>query len=235
VDSKLAIYFQDRFYGSQIHPYRHFESKVDGLLNSDSVILDAGCGRTTPVLRKYIGRASSLIGVELVDPTDVPPEITYLQSSLTKIPIPNSSVDIIISRSVFEHLDDPSSVYVEFERILKPGGHVIFLTANVWDYATIAARIVPNKLHGRIVSFIEGRAEEDVFPTQYKTNSQRAIRRLCAASGLSLVESKYLSQYPNYFMFSGLLFLIATAYEKAISKIDALAFLRGWLLVTLRK
>jgi hypothetical protein len=36
-------------------------------------------------------------------------------------------------------------------------------------------------------------------------------------------------------MFNGFLFLLATAYEKLISRFDALRFLRGWILVVLRK
>ena len=40
---------------------------------------------------------------------------------------------------------------------------------------------------------------------------------------------------PSYFMFNGLLFALATGYEKLISRFGALAFLRGWILVTLKK
>ena len=36
-------------------------------------------------------------------------------------------------------------------------------------------------------------------------------------------------------MFSGPLFLLATGYEKLISKARALNFLQGWIFVTLRK
>jgi hypothetical protein len=36
-------------------------------------------------------------------------------------------------------------------------------------------------------------------------------------------------------MFNGLLFALATGYEKLISRFGALAFLRGWILVTLKK
>jgi len=36
-------------------------------------------------------------------------------------------------------------------------------------------------------------------------------------------------------VFNGLLFLLATAYEKLIGHVSALNFLQGWILVTLRK
>ena len=45
----------------------------------------------------------------------------------------------------------------------------------------------------------------------------------------------YLSQYPNYLMINGVLFFIGMCYEKLIRRFEALRFLRGWILVTLRK
>ena len=56
-----------KYYRDSEHPYSLFEDCVGKLLSPDSVLLDAGCGRTVPVLRKFQGRAARLIGVELVD------------------------------------------------------------------------------------------------------------------------------------------------------------------------
>jgi SAM-dependent methyltransferase len=233
----LADRLLHRFYANQPHPYRLFEMRVDELLaqRPQQVLLDAGCGRTVPVLRKYLGRAGRLIGVELVPFTDVPPGIETHQSDLATLPLPDATVDIIMSRSVFEHLTDPASVYAEFARVLKPGGRVVFLTANMWDYGTLVARMVPNRLHGKVVKVVEGREEEDTFPTAYKTNTRGDVDRLAAAAGLQVQDFQYLSQYPNYLMFNGLLFLLGTAYEKLISRFHALRGLRGWIMVTLVK
>ena len=69
--SPLALKLRDRYYQSAEHPYRAFERRADALIeNGKTVLLDAGCGRTVPVLKKYLGRAARLIGVELVDFTD---------------------------------------------------------------------------------------------------------------------------------------------------------------------
>jgi SAM-dependent methyltransferase len=226
-----------RFYGHVKHPYKIFEQRVDDLVAAGSVrvLLDAGCGRGAPVLRKYIGRVERLVGVELVAFTDVPPGLELHQSDLARLPLPDASVDLIMSRSVFEHLTDPASVYAEFARVLRPGGRVVFLTANMWDYGTLVARLVPNRLHARIVKMVEGREEEDTFPTAYKTNTRRDVDRLSAQAGLQVQDYVYLSQYPNYLMFNGLLFLLGTAFEKLISRFEALRYLRGWILVTLVK
>ena len=105
----------------------------------------------------------------------------------------------------------------------------------MWDYGTLVARCVPNRFHARIVRMAEGREEEDTFPTEYKTNTRGAVRRLSADAGLAVESFEYLSQYPNYLMFNGALFFIGMCFEKLIARFDALRGLRGWILVTLRK
>jgi SAM-dependent methyltransferase len=136
---------------------------------------------------------------------------------------------------VFEHLTDPESVYREFARVLKPGGRIVFLTPNRWDYGTLIARAVPNRFHARIVKAVEGREEEDTFPTAYRTNTRRDVERLAGSSGFRIEDFRYLSQYPNYLMFNGFLFALGTAFEKVVSRVHVLRFLRGWIMVTLRK
>lgn len=65
----------NKYYVNQNHPYLLFQERIDALLPPGGVLLDAGCGRPVPVLRKYLGRAGRLVGIELVDFTDVPPGI----------------------------------------------------------------------------------------------------------------------------------------------------------------
>lgn len=224
-----------KYYGSSKHPYKFYEQKIDSLLTHDAVLMDAGCGRTVPVLRTYLGKAKRLIGVELVEFTDVPTGIETYNANLAKLPLADSTVDLIMSRSVFEHLSDPESVYREFSRVLRPGGAVVFLTANMWDYGTLVARLVPNNYHAKIVRYTEGRAEEDTFPTAYKTNTRADVERLAKSAELQVENFQYLSQYPNYLLFNGALFFLGMCFEKLISHFEALRFLRGWIIVTLRK
>ena len=197
--------------------------------------MDAGCGRTAPILSCYRGIAGRLIGVDLVDFTVSSPDLELYRTDLTNVPIEDESCDIIMCRSVMEHVERPTEVYGEMHRVLKPGGHFIFLTANLWDYASLIARIIPNHWHPWIVSKVEGREPEDVFPIQYKTNTRAAVSRFARITGFDVVRLDYLGQYPAYFQFNAALFLLATAYEKLISHFAFLAFLRGWILADLRK
>lgn len=233
--SALAQRLLERHYAERAHPYRLFEAKVEGLLSAGSTILDAGCGRTAPTLRKYVGRARRLVGVDLVDFRDVPQGIETYKTDLATLPLRDSEVDLIFSQSVFEHLVDPEAVYREMSRVLRPGGAIVFLTANMWDYGTQIARLIPNRYHAKIVKTVEGRAEEDTFPTAYKSNTRRDVERLAADAKLRVESFEYLSQYPNYLMFNGPLFFVGMCFEKLIHRYDALRLLRGWILVTLRK
>ena len=235
--SSMAIALRDRFYSADAHPYRLFEDQVVAELRGqpEATLLDAGCGRTTPVLRRFLGKAKRLIGVELVDFTDVPEGIETYKTDLAHLPLPDACVDVIMSRSVFEHLTDPDAVYRELARVLKPGGRIIFLTANLWDYGTMVARLVPNRYHAKIVKTVEGRAEEDTFPTAYRTNTRSDVNRLSAAVGMRVTRFEYLSQYPNYLMFNAFAFILGMCYEKVIARFEALRLLRGWILVTLEK
>ena len=103
------------------------------------------------------------------------------------------------------------------------------------DYVSFISKLIPNKFHPWIVARTTGRAEEDTFPTYYKSNTYRAIKRLSKESGFELTASRYLGQYPAYFMFNPVLLLPAIGYEKLVNKFNSLRYLRGWLLVILRK
>lgn len=95
-----------RFYANRPHPSQVFDRRVDGRVSSARVdaLLDAGCGRSAPVLRKYVGRVRRLVCVELEEFADVPPEVEVYNADLARLPLADGVIDLVISRSVFEHL-----------------------------------------------------------------------------------------------------------------------------------
>lgn len=233
--SPWADRLNERYFGNAIHPYKVFEDLVKRHVTSDRTLLDAGCGHGAPVLRKFVGVAKELIGVDLVNFDKPIPGVTLVNRDLADTCLPAGSVDVIMSRSVMEHIVDPMSVYREMSRLLRPNGHFIFLTGNMWDYSAIIAKLVPNRHHPWIVARTQGRAERDTFPVQYRTNTRRSVMEYAARAGLDVASFDYLGQYPAYFLFNGPLFLLATGYEKMINRFSALHFLKGWILVVMRK
>jgi SAM-dependent methyltransferase len=141
---------------------------------------------------------------------------------------------MVISRSVVEHLKDPPQVFQEFARVLRPGGKVVIITPNKFDYVSLIASITPYSLHRLVVSRIFCVSEADVFPTLYRANTLRAIRKALRSAGLIEMELLSINHYPAYLMFSPMLFRLGILYER-ITSLDFLRSLRGSLLCAFEK
>lgn len=168
-------------------------------------------------------------------PVDSTARVLPVCGDLARIPLASSSVGTIVTRSVLEHLEFPERVFSEFARVLEPGGHVVAMAPNFYDYASIVSRLTPHSFHTWLVPKVVGNEEEDVFPTFYRANTRSKLRTLASAAGLEVVRIETFCQYPVYLMFSPLLFRIGVAYEKWISRHESLAGLRGWILSVYRK
>ena len=226
----------DRDFPSRTHPYRIFEQTIVEHLEPSYTVLDIGCGRRAPNLTKLKGRAKVLIGLDLVDFELEEPGLILLTGSVCQLSgIEENSIDLAYSRSVMEHIEDVEAAFCEIFRVLRPDGKYVFLTPNFWDYASLIAYAVPNRFHAKIVSWSEGRAEEDTFPVHYRSNTYHTINRLAKCSKFAIVKFEYLGQYPSHLMFSRTLFSIASRYEKFLERHSGLHWLRGWILCILCK
>lgn len=225
-----------KYYSYDEHAYNIYERKIEANLSKEFTILDAGCGATAPVLTKFVGRCRKTIGVDLVPfQASQCQGVHLLQNDLANIDLESSSVDLVISRSVFEHIPDVESVYKELSRVLKPGGKLIILVPNLWDYISIASYLIPNSLHKLIVEKASGRPGEDVFATYYKSNTKRSIARLAQRTGFAVSSFDYLGQYPYMCEFNPLVFRMGIYYDKLVCSCSFLDFLRGWILCQMEK
>lgn len=201
-------------------------------LNKKMIVLDAGCGRTFKYRDKLQDKVDKIIGIDLVKfncSEDV------LNGSLYQIPFKNKSFDLIISKSVLEHLENPTLAFKEFNRILRKHGLVIILTPNLYDYASLIAKYVPNKLHNFILERMLNRKPESVFDTYFRMNTKKKLYSIAKRTGFRFESINYVSQYPHYLMFNTILFRMGIMYEKMISRFKILGFLRPWILGVLRK
>lgn len=224
------------WFPSEDHPNQILEAAVEARVNPHSAVLDIGCGRTAPNLSKLVGRAGALYGIDVIDFTVDHPEMRLFKNDVGDMrDIPDNAIDIAYSRAVMEHIDNPDEAFAQIARVLKPGGVYIFVTPSIYDYGSIIARIVPNRFHGKIVNAVEGRAEEDVFPTVYACNSLGLLRKQVARAGLRIETGRYIGQYPSYFMFNRVLFWAGSLYQKAIEKFALTQPLQGWIYCVVEK
>lgn len=182
---ELTIAGFSRFDGAM-----NFYSFVNALLRPEMVVVDFGAGRgglleytEAPYRTNYStirSKVAKVIGVDIdpiVKQNPLVDEAIVIEPSGT-IPLEDSSVDLIVSVSTFEHITEPGPVQKEFLRILKPGGWVCASTPNKYGYIALGARAVPNKLHKRVLRWMQPqRPAVDVFPTAYKLNTRAAVKR----------------------------------------------------------
>lgn len=227
----VALY--RRWFRDEDHPYLILNRLVDCHVDAQTVVLEIGCGRTAPLLRGLAPRARRVIGLDVV-PFEANLPVTVLSASADAVPLADESVDLIFSRSVLEHIEHPLRVFREWQRLLRPRGCAIFLTPNLWDYASIGSALIPSALHPVLVERLEGRPPEDTFPTFYRANTSFRIRKLAQEAGLSVEHLEHLGQYPSYLTFHPIPFTLGTGYSRLVG-LNSLRQLRPWLLASLTK
>ena len=167
-----------------------FYTIINALLGAEKTVLDFGAGRGSsaewPLLYKrrlldLRGKCAEVTGFDVDPVVERNPQVDRAVVGKIGDPLPfgDAQFDVIVSRSAFEHIADPVACAHELGRILKPGGWLCAWTPNRWGMVGIGGRLVPNALHGRLLRFFEpGREEKDVFPTHYRMNTLRTLRRL---------------------------------------------------------
>ena len=198
-------------------------------------LLDAGCGRDLEFSREFASDVQ-VIGLDLEEKLDTRNQASpfALRGDLERLPFPENYFDLIISRSVVEHLRNPLAVFREFERVLRPGGRIVISTPNKYDYVSIVAALTPYQWHRSMVSKMTGVKEDDVFPTLYRANSLSSLGRQMREAGLTKRVLKAINHYPSYLMFSPVLFRIGMLYEK-LTSFACFENLRGTILCVFEK
>ena len=201
-----------------------FYNRVKAIMKPTDVVLDLGCGRGEyqdddvefrRELRIFKNKAKSVIGLD-VDPGAK--ENPYLDEFLflegDEWPLDDSSVDLIVSDWVLEHVQNPDKYFSEARRVLRDGGRMCIRTTNKWTYFAVAARLIPNKLHSKVTSYVQdARKEEDVFPTVYECNTRRSVKRKMDEYQFDNVVYTFESE-PRYLSFSKILYFFGVIHQK---------------------
>jgi SAM-dependent methyltransferase len=135
------------------------------------------------------------------------------------LPFVSESFDLIVCLWVLEHLREPLATLREVHRVLRPGGHFIFVTPNLNNPVMLLSRIgkaLP-PLQRRLVPRLYGRVEADTFRVQYRANTAGAIRELASTVGLQVDDLRAVSD-PTYLALNGLMFRASVLSECLMPK-----------------
>ena len=109
---------------------------VLGRIEPGQVVLDLGCGAGTDLLiaAQMVGPEGRAIGIDMTatmlerarqSAAEMGLENVELHQGLIEsLPLPDESVDVVISNGVIDLVPDKDAVFAEIDRVLRPGGRL---------------------------------------------------------------------------------------------------------------
>jgi SAM-dependent methyltransferase len=127
-----------------------------GTLRPGQVVLDHACGAGTDLLlaARRVGPRGRAIGVDLtaamvararraVAAAGLADRVDVVQGAYEALPIPDASVDVVLSNGVLNLAPDKRGVLAEVVRVLRPGGQLWLADVVVQRELTLEARSDP--------------------------------------------------------------------------------------------
>jgi SAM-dependent methyltransferase len=182
--------------------------------------VDIGCG-PYGLLGRAGDRLASLkpnsIGIDLDQAAlRENPNIAHrVCASCYSLPLESNSVDLIVCRWVFEHLEHPERALAEFSRVLRKGGVVYIKTPNLWNYGMLISWATPTVLHN---AFLNATGFGDNTPTFYRANTKRKLAELAEKGGFKVRNLESRSGSYMYYAFNKELFLTMRGLSRLMRK-----------------
>jgi SAM-dependent methyltransferase len=139
-----------------------------------------------------------------------------LCASCYSLPLQDNSVDILVCRWVFEHLERPEKAMKEFARVLRPGGFLYMKTPNLLNYAMLVSWLTPTAFHNAVLSR-SGMREN--IPTFYRANTSHTLNRLAKETGFAVRRLEHWPYSFMYYAFNRRLFLLMRALSRIVRKV----------------
>lgn len=165
-----------------------YEATVARFVHDGTAWIDVGGGHNifpdNPALaRELASRCARVVAVDPDPQTEENPFAHERVQCLIEDYVTDSTFDLATLRMVAEHVQHPDRVAAALARLVRPGGHVIVLTVNLWAPLTMVSRFTPFALHYPIKRLFWGGEEADTFPVAYRMNTRRALARTFTAHG----------------------------------------------------
>ena len=120
--------------------------------------------------------------------------------------------------------------------MLKPGAAYIFRTPNRFHYVALISSMTPHWFHVKVANRVRNLPPEahDPYPTVYRMNSRRSLRRHSEAVGLVAETLRMIEKDPSYGRATRWLFFPFMFYERIVNSTELLQDVRANILGTLR-
>lgn len=159
---------------------------IINLMEKDNVVIEfgAGAGYMIELLRDYMPQnmfvATDLMGQGLKASYERNPDICHIKCNFTLAPFKDNSVDLVYSLNVLEHIEDDIAAIKECYRMLKNGGHAVFVVPKgdkLYDYY-----------------------DEALYHKRRYANGE--LRGKCEACGFSVIDNNHIAAlvYPAFWI-----------------------------------
>jgi SAM-dependent methyltransferase len=115
----VNLYNGDYFVINYIHKF--IENSITKYILPGFLVADIGCGEQ-PFCKLVENMKATYVGVDITQNSQNSVDII---APITKIPLTNDSLDVIICTEVLEHVSDTYKAFKELSRLIKPGGVII--------------------------------------------------------------------------------------------------------------
>ena len=205
---------------ARVNIFHQYDETVARYMNSrtDQTIVDVGGGKTCSfAIHRKPDMNTKIIAVDMSQ-EEMENNLGVDEKKVAIIdqhlPFKDNEVDMVVSRSVLEHLKNLECFIVEANRILKKDGYFIHLFPSKFASFAIINQLLPKRLSKKIVTYFHPDTKGICgFPAYYNKCFYSSIKTLLKENGYEIANI-YLSYYQaSYFKFFIPLFLIMAFYE----------------------
>lgn len=205
-----------------------FEAEVGAAIRAlpdGAAVLDLGGGRNffyagevdPPGRLKVI--AVDISPAELALNKDV--DETYVADVSKYIPLPDASVDLLMSKALLEHVDGVPAAIREMSRVLRPGATTLHLVPCRYSLFGMGARLLPFgpllRLTLKLAPWF--RNENFGFKVHYDHCYPGALEREFRTAGFSDVQLQVFWTCEKFFLGVYPIYLLYAAYEQVVRRL----------------
>lgn len=184
----------DEYY--QIHVTR-YQQIINSVLNlklpTKSKILDVGC-YPLHIFKSLEQKHYQVFGVSSPHEPVNHPNIKICNLEEEKLPFKSHQFNLVIFTEVFEHLfSSPSRVLKEINRVLQPGGWLIFTTPNVLRFQNLINLII-----GKNIYYPLFQLDQPLNFRHHREYTQQEISQIMNKANFKIIKSDFLISYPPF-------------------------------------
>lgn len=240
-NKRLCARVELRLPQAKVDVFRLYAETVARYMNArpQQVVLDVGGGKSC-VFARYRDPAmrTKIIAVdvseeELRHNSDV--DEKRVANITEDLPFAPGEADLIVSRSVLEHLRDLEGFVIGAKTTLKQGGHFIHLFPSRFAPFALINRALPNGLSKSVLHHLRPESKGvGGFPAFYDECYYAGFTRLMEKHGFEVIDVELSYYQSEYYSFFAPFYLASALYEAVTLKLG-MKNLCAHMLVTARK